>query len=255
MDIKPVLILPFNDAKGIVWRSFEPIVPQLKQAFAAVLVGVPADTAQGQPAFMAAMRADPFFGALETPAGQMPGEYFLALYEWAARACLPGQVLHLAFPDRVAFALGGGFGEAFLEDVRCLTETDTPLLFARSEAAWATHPVNYRQAEAMITAAGELLFGKRLDFAWCHLAIEARRLGSLLPTLTRRDMSLLAEMVAGLVDDVQMREVDWLAWEDPFILGVDGAALKAEREGSAAQSRHRLRYAIPMMEVLLERAG
>ncbi|MBN1373372.1 MAG: hypothetical protein JW987_15655 [Anaerolineaceae bacterium] len=254
MGVKPVLVLPFNDAQGIVWRSFKPIVPQLKQVLAAVLVGVPADTAQGQPALMAAMRADPFFAVLETPAGQLAGEYFLALYEWAARVCPPGQVLHLAFPDRVAFALGGGFGEAFLEDVSSLRAEDTPLLFARSEAAWATHPANYRQAEAMITAAGEMLFGKRLDFAWCHLAIQAGRLASLLPTLTRRDMSLLAEMVAGLVDEVQMHEVDWLAWEDPFILEVDGAALKAEREGSAAQSRHRLRYAVPMMEVLLDRA-
>lgn len=255
MDMKPVLVLPFNDAKGIVWWSFQPVIPLLKQAFAAVLVGVPADTALEQPEFMAAMRADPFFGGVETPAGQLPGEYFLALYEWAARICSPGQVLHLAFPDRVAFALGGGFGETFLQNVSSLNSEDTPLLFARSEAAWATHPANYRQAEAMITAAGEMLFGKRLDFAWCHLAIQAGRLGNLLPTLTRRDMSLLAEMVVCLIDDVQMREVDWLAWEDPFILRVDGAALKAEREGSAAQSRHRLRYAIPMMEVLLERAG
>ena len=255
MDVKPVLVLPFNDAKGIVWQSFEPIIPQLKQAFAAALVGVPADTALEQPALMAAMRADRFFRVLETPARQLAGEYFLALYEWAARVCPPGQVLHLAFPDRVAFALGGGFGEAFLQDVSSLRAEDTPLLFARSEAAWATHPANYRQAEALITAAGELLFGERLDFAWCHLAIQAGRLGAILPGLARRDMSLLAEMVVSLVDDVQMREVDWLAWEDPFILGVDGAMLKAEREGSAAQSRHRLRYAIPMMEVLLERAG
>jgi hypothetical protein len=107
----------------------------------------------------------------------------------------------------------------------------------------------------MITDAGDMLFGRQLDFAWCQLALPAGRLGEILPRCSRRDMSFLAELVVNLLDDVQMREVDWLAWEDPFILGRDAAGLKAEREASAAESRRRLGYALPMMDVLLQFAA
>ena len=46
--------------------------------------------------------------------------------------------------------------------------------------------------------------------------------------------------------------VDWLAWEDPFILNCDAAQLKRERENSLAETQKRLSYALPMMEILAD---
>jgi hypothetical protein len=44
--------------------------------------------------------------------------------------------------------------------------------------------------------------------------------------------------------------VDWLAWEDPFLLGQDPDVLKHERENSLTETNKRLNYVLPMVETL-----
>jgi len=44
--------------------------------------------------------------------------------------------------------------------------------------------------------------------------------------------------------------VDWLAWEDPFILERDADKLKQEREHSLVETQKRLKYVLPMIETL-----
>jgi hypothetical protein len=44
--------------------------------------------------------------------------------------------------------------------------------------------------------------------------------------------------------------VDWLVWEDPFILNRDAAELKQEREQSLAETNKRIKYVLPMLETL-----
>jgi hypothetical protein len=62
-------------------------------------------------------------------------------------------------------------------------------------------------------------------------------------------------MVLGLEDELRLREVDWLAWEDPFLLGRDSVELKREREASSADVRKRLGYVVPMLQVLADFAA
>jgi hypothetical protein len=102
----------------------------------------------------------------------------------------------------------------------------------------------------MITRVGELLYGRTLDFAWCHLAVTAGQLRRILPLVRNHDMSVLAEMVLLLREEIATREVDWLAWEDPLILGVDAHQLKRERERGVEDVRKRLSYVLPMLQVL-----
>ena len=59
-------------------------------------------------------------------------------------------------------------------------------------------------------------------------------------------------MLFYLQDHIQIRNVDWLAWEDPFLLGWDSNELKRERENSIAETHKRLSYAVPMLETLLK---
>ena len=61
---------------------------------------------------------------------------------------------------------------------------------------------------------------------------------------------MVAEMIFYLQEDIQTRDVDWLAWEDPFLLERDPAELKFERENSLEETHKRLAYAIPMIETL-----
>jgi hypothetical protein len=42
-------------------------------------------------------------------------------------------------------------------------------------------------------------------------------LQEVLPGVSKRDLSMVAEIVLGLKETMQTKEVDWLVWEDPFI--------------------------------------
>jgi hypothetical protein len=57
-------------------------------------------------------------------------------------------------------------------------------------------------------------------------------------------------MIFYLQDHIQTRDVDWLAWEDPFVLSRDSRELKREREQSQEETNKRLRYVIPMIQTL-----
>jgi hypothetical protein len=51
-------------------------------------------------------------------------------------------------------------------------------------------------------------------------------------------------------DSAQTKDVDWLAWEDPFIYARDPQQMKTEREQSGQEIRKRLAYVIPMLQLL-----
>jgi hypothetical protein len=61
---------------------------------------------------------------------------------------------------------------------------------------------------------------------------------------------MVAEMIFYLQDHIQTREVDWLAWEDPFILSRPSIELKRERETSLDETKKRLNYVLPMIATL-----
>jgi hypothetical protein len=102
----------------------------------------------------------------------------------------------------------------------------------------------------MVTRVGELLLGKSLDFAWCQLAIQTADLQVILPDIQDRGISIVAEIILPLKDVVKTKDVDWLAWEDPFIENCDLQTLKKIREGSMAEHQKRLAYVIPMLQHL-----
>ena len=61
---------------------------------------------------------------------------------------------------------------------------------------------------------------------------------------------MVAEMAYYMQDEVKTKDVDWLAWEDPFILNRDADELKRERELSLDETNKRLEYVLPMIETL-----
>lgn len=244
--------MPMNDPNGVMFPHLEAITPQLKDIFDRAFVSVTAVTQKVQPDYMAWLAADDFFQAVYHENDVPVGDDFMALYANAAVSCHPDQVLHLCFIDRVAFALQTNHQQAFVSDIQAVQPENTPLIFQRSVRAWDTHPQNYRKMEQIVTEVGELLFKRTLDFGWCHLAIQAGELLSILPHIKNRDLSMIAEFTLVLKDKVQMKDVDWLSWEDPFIYTRDPQQMKAEREQSLAETHKRLAYAIPMLNLLAE---
>ncbi len=252
--MKPAVVFPINDLSGVMFRHLERVLPDLKCLFATAYLCIPEDHRPALPEALARLGSDDFFEILFLEQDYDIGAKLRRLYEFAAHACPDRQNLHLCFVDRIAFALETEHRDGFLEDIRA-SENHAPLLFQRSEAAWDTHPSNYFKIENMVTEVGKLLFGRSLDFAWCHVVVEARDLRRILPAARDDGFAMIATIILMLRNEIRTQDVDWLAWEDPLILGRDAAKLKAEREQSLAESRKRLEYALAMLQLLYRAAG
>ena len=247
--MKPALAFPYNDPDGTMLPHMRNILTDLKDHFDHAYVCSP-------PASLELLQqndlilTDDFFTVYPVDAHKLIGERFHYLYQRAADEAPPEQPLHLCYPDRVAFALEGEYRDAFIADIASLTDDDLPLIFQRSHYAWNTHPQNYRQLEGIVTTVGKNLFGKELDYGWCHIVVKARQLREVMPLVKNPDLSMVAEMIFHMQDNIKTRAVDWLAWEDPFILNRDAGDLKREREGSLDETNKRLNYVLPMLETL-----
>lgn len=252
--MRAAVVFPFHDSDGTTFAQLNIILPSLKSVFTGAYLGVTPLTYERCRKQIRALQGDLFFSLFALPPGAALGEQFLYLYGQAACAAYPTQVLHLCFFDRLSSILQSRHQGRFVEDVSSIEPNDTPLIFSRSATAWASHPRNYSEIEQFATTAGQWLFGKRLDFAWCHLAICASQLAEIVARIHHGDLSMLAEITLAIREGVTMRDVDWLEWEDPFHLKRLPVDLKIERESCVAETEKRLAYVLPMIQALLTTA-
>ena len=251
--MSPSIVFPFHDPDLQMFPHLQASLPGLKTLFSRAYICVPLNT-QRHTSLMNWLAKEAFFSVFPINQEMQIGERFAFVYLAAARAADPDEILHLAYIDRLAFALQGPYREQFIKDVNAIGSADVPLIFERSIQAWQTHPQNYYAIESFVTSLGKILFGRLLDYAWCHLAVRASQLAEILPQVRNPDLSMVAEMVLLLQHDIRTQVVDWLAWEDPFILSHDQQELKHERENSLEETQKRLAYAIPMIETMIKHA-
>jgi hypothetical protein len=251
---KQAIFLACHDQSGDVLRALSACTPVLRNLFQTTCLSLTPPTLEAQPELCAVFREDDYFRIYiprHIPIGnQTVGEQFRSFYTWSLKHVHPESLVHLAFPDRVAFALLSDYTLDFANSIKNLEADDTPMIYHRSETAWQTHPANYRALEGMVTQAGEMLLGKTLDFAWAHIAVRAGRLSKALQQTRQMDWSFVAELVLCLEPGVKTRDVDWLAWEDPFILGLEAENLRRERESDADETRFRMSYVASMLQLL-----
>jgi hypothetical protein len=210
--VKLALAFPFNDPDGTMFHHLQSILRDLKRHFEHAYICPPLSTWQHTD-HMHQLQADNFFTIFSIYRDLQIGELFAYLYGHAADVAPPDQMIHLCYLDRLAFAYEGGYRDAFLADIDSLSAGDVPLIFQRSQIAWETHPKNYRDIERMVTKAGLHLFGRELDYAWCHIVARAGQLREIMPLVKNPDLSMVAEMIFYLQDNIQTRDVDWLAWK------------------------------------------
>lgn len=247
--MKPVLAFPFNDPDGMMFHHLQIILPDLKEHFERSYIAPPLSTLE-HIEHIEQLQTNDFFTIFPVTREMQIGEHFAYLYQCAAKTANSEQIIHLCYLDRLAFALESEYRDSFLADIDALSANDVPLIFQRSQFAWETHPQNYRELEGIVTTVGKNLFGKELDYGWCHIAVQAKQLRQIMRLVKNSDLSMVAEMIFYMQADIKTSNVDWLSWEDPFIFGREAAELKRERENSLAETNKRLRYVLPMIETL-----
>lgn len=252
--MRPALAFPFSDPDGTMFHHLQVILPDLRKHFEHAYICPPLATLE-HTGHMQRLQADDFFTLFPVDREMGLGEHFAYLYQRAADAAPAEQIIHLCYLDRIAFALEGECQDACLADIDSLSAEDVPVIFQRSQRAWDTHPHNYRELEGIVTTVGRNLFGVELDYAWCHIAVGASQLRKIMPLVKNLDLSMVAEMIFHMQDNMKTRDVDWLAWEDPFVFARDASELKRERENSLDETKKRLRYVLPMIETLTRLSG
>ncbi len=249
----PSIAFPYHDPDLRLFPHLQASLPDLKALFSRAYISLPLNTRR-LPGLMEWLAKDNFFTIFPVGREMQIGERFAHLYLNAAQMADPDEIIHLAYIDRLAFALQGPYRKQFMADVNNISHADVPLIFQRSTKAWQTHPQNYYEIESFVTTIGKILFGRSLDYAWCHLVAKAAQLAKILPMVRNPDLSMVAEMILYLQSDIKTKEVDWLAWEDPFILSREAEELKSERENCPEETQKRLAYAMPMVDVMVQYA-
>lgn len=253
-DMKPALAFPYHDTDQTMLPRLQAVLPDLKAHFDHAYLS-PSPSTMEWLEREASIFNDDFFTVFPSDEEALVGKRLARLYQRTADTAPPAQSIHLCFPDRLTFALSSAHRDSFLNDMDSLTASELPILFQRSEYAWSTHPNGYRTIEGSVIAVGRNLFGRELDYCWCHMAATAEQLGRIIPFVKNPDISMVAEIIYYLRDEIHTRDVDWLAWEDPFIFNRDADELRREREQSLAETQKRLAYVLPMIDTLTRFAG
>jgi hypothetical protein len=123
--MKSSLAFPFNDQDGALFHHLQVILADLKSHFERAYICPPLSTLN-HVEHMQELNADDFFTIIPIDRERQIGEYFHFLYQRAAEAAPPEQIIHLCYLDRVAFALQGEYREAFLTDIDSLSTADVP---------------------------------------------------------------------------------------------------------------------------------
>lgn len=248
----PTAVFPLHCKDGLLLDHLEKILPDLKIIFNKIIISVTPLTLELQKGRVEKLAKDTFLATVYNSPRTQVGDHFLSGLNKATEVSRKNDLLHLCTLDRLSFALETGYRDQFVKDILWAENQRSPVLFQRSKKAWATHPKNYFAIESAATRMGEILFGKTLDFTWCHLAIRSEELKEILPAIKAHDFTFMSKIVLELKDKLTTKDVDWLSWEDPYILGKDFKTYKQERENSAEENEKRLNYIIPTVKTLLE---
>ncbi len=253
----PIIVSPLHDPTGLVFEHIHQITPELKQLFSRIYLGLSTATAERQKAHIARIQSESFFEVNFNQPDTLPGDHYLAGYHFAINQNPGDHIFHMCDLDRVAFSLNTEHRQAFIADVQWSTEIakSQPVLFQRSDRAWQTYPENYRQIEHLIIKVGEMLFDEYYEFAWSYMVMRTDQLAAILPALQSHDFGILIEIILALRNRLEKKKVDWLSWEDPYIMDRNPDELRHERENSQEETDKRLRGMLPFFEHFLTVTG
>lgn len=245
------IVFPLHDPKNIETPFIKQLLPTLKTKFRKVFVSVTYKTEIENPSAVEFLKCDNLFSINFNENLSLPGDHHRTGFENAVKNSEPGEILHLCYPDRLVYAISL-FEEQYFSDLSEAEQSSNPTLFLRSKKAWETHPTTYYALEKTLSDLGNTLFNQFIDFAWCHLTLTADKLKQALPAVTAHDFVATAQLALFLRKSLNTKSVDWLSWEDPFILNKNAEELKLEREQSSEDIEKRLAYVTPAMKFLID---
>jgi hypothetical protein len=248
-----ILTFPYYDPAGRYNRACRRQLDALQSAFDAVCISVAPPTGEDNADFVRHLEARGCVVSHNGPVATI-GDQSREALRLAIERTQGRQPVFFGFLDRVLFALETEWRHQFLQDLK-VYRTAEFLVFERSEAAWATHPSNYREIEGMISRMFELFCGRFVELMPCALLMSCDAASTVLSQSTSPNHEVWAEWALLAVKNgipVATRKVDWLAWEHPYWESVDPEELKRDRENSPDEVIKRIKMNVPVASMLTE---
>ncbi len=248
-----ILTFPYYDPSGRYNHAFQRQLETLQSAFDAVCVSVASPTGKDNASFVRYLEAQGC-ATFDNPAGATIGKQSREALRLALARAQVRQPIFFGFLDRILFTLETEWRWQFLQDLKVYRSAEF-LMFERSQAAWDTHPENYREIEQMVSRMFELFCGRSIELMPCALLLSYDAASSILSQSSSPSYEVWAEwtllaMRSGI--PVTTRKVDWLAWEHPHWKGVDSTELKRCREASPDEVIKRIEMNVPVALMLAE---
>ncbi len=248
-----ILTFPYHDPSGKYNQAFQRQLTTLKSSFDEICISTTPPTLNDNVAFVQHLEAQGcrmFHNAPDT------------LYAVHSREALRLGVQHaqaqqpifFGFLDRILFALETEWRTSFLQDVETCPAVEY-LIFERSQAAWDTHPTNFREIEHMVSRIFEFLHGKFIEFLPCAFVLSYPTANVVLGQSISTSFDIWGEWILLAMKNhisITTQKVDWLAWKDPHWEHIAPDELKHQREISPEETIKRINMNTPCMLMLAE---
>ena len=246
--MRMIVAMPIHDVDGELTEKILERSLILKMIFRKAVVSITPVTEEKNPDLVKKLKKNTFFEVILNKEGTHFGDHYLAAFKGAVKTAKKGEIIHFCNQDRLIFIIDN-YLDTFKKDLKGKKTT----IFQRSDKAWQSHPINYRATESMATDLGFKLFGKKFDFFWCSFSMSKENLAKTNSLVKdyRDDYLICAEMILLNFKKITIKEVDWLAWEDPYIFHKDADKFKKEKESDEKEGEKRLAYVIPTIKYLL----
>lgn len=247
---KPLFALPYHDPKGIYNDKFKSTLPKLQEFFSYICISASPDTASNTD-FFDYLNGNGVETYINEP-GSNIGDHFRKALKMGIEKAGEAAIFY-GFIDRTLFALNSQYSDQFVTDIQA--DLGEMVLFERSELAWSTHPVNYREMEQSANKIGKHLLGQEVELASCGFLLKQDLVSKILAESRERSFSVEAEWILlAYILGIKpiIKKVDWLSWEDPYILDVDEPALKNSREHDPLETQRRLVMNVEIANVLIQ---
>lgn len=246
-----ILTFPYYDPNGTYSQAFRRQLATLKSAFDAICISAIPPTSANNPGLVRLLEDEGcliFNNDPTAPIGDQSREALRLATDQAQQPILFG------FLNRLLFVLETKWRTRFLQDLTTHQAAEF-LVFERSEAAWDTHPSNYREIERMVSRMFEFLSGRFIELAPCGFILDQSAADTILSQSTSASWDVWAEWILlALKNDIPVttRKVDWLAYQHPYWERVDPGVMKRDREASREETVKRIRMNMPVALMLAE---
>ncbi len=248
-----LITFPYYDPTGKYNESLKRQLLILKSTFSSICLSIVPPTVNENADFVRYLKEQ---GCLifHNATGTLHGVHSREALRLAIQNARDDESIFFGFADRILFALETNFRESFLRDLENL-QSNACVLIERSQSAWETHPVNFRDIEQMVSRMFEFMHGQRIDLMPCGFIFSRAAAEIILSQSVSASTEVWGEWVLLALKNqipIKRHAVDWLAWKDPYWERVEPNKLKQIRQASQEETVKRINMNVPAMMMLTE---